>query len=248
MKWLLVVLNFILFSASLNAQQPPSPMEILTQADKIRNPQTDYVMRVDVTRRKSNRKDSVSNYEVMVNGREKTLVLTLSPIDDKGRILLMLGKDLWVHLPNLTKPLHISLGERFKGEISYGDIVRANFTRDYNPRLSKSKEIDGKEYYVLELTANAPDVTYFRVVLWVEEGSYRPLKAEFYAVSGRLLKTCTYGNYRKAAGLIRPTRIVMTDALLKGQNTVIDCHDMELKKVPDKYFTKNYMKMLAMVK
>ena len=129
--------------------------------------------------------------------------------------------------------------------VSNGDIARANFTGVYNPTLTRTEHIEGKTYYVLDLEANALDVTYGRVMLWVEEGTYNPLKAEFYAVSGRLLKTSSYEEFRELAGVIRPTKIVMTDVFIKDQRSVLEYPDIELKSVPDKYFTKAYMKKLA---
>src|SRR2546426_8249064 len=43
--------------------------------------------------------------------------------------------------------------------------------------------------YLLELTSRAPGSTYSRILYWVSKKRFRPLKAEFYAVSGRLMKT-----------------------------------------------------------
>ena len=74
---------------------------------------------------------------------------------------------------------------------------------------------------VLDLAAVDRTVTYARVKYWVGEQDARPLKAEFYALSGRLLKTARYEEFRELAGQVRPTRLVMEDALKKGEVSVL---------------------------
>ena len=97
---------------------------------------------------------------------------------------------------------------------------------------------------VLELTAIDRSVTYHRVLYWVRKSNNWPYKAEFYSLSERLLKTCLYQNFEKAAGRVRPTRLAMQDALRKGEESVLDYADMKLRELPDKIFTKNYLKRL----
>ena len=72
-----------------------------------------------------------------------------------------------------------------------------------------------KNYYVLELTAHKESVTYAKAVLWAERETYWPLKAEFYAVSGRLLKTCSYDTYTMIDQRLRPSQLIMQDPLNK---------------------------------
>ena len=170
------------------------------------------------------------------------MVKTLSPMLERGRVLLMRDKDLWAFLPSVTKPLRISLRERLIGEVANGDLARTDFSGDYTPRLEGYEAIDGGRFYVLNLTANSPDITYGRLRLWVETDTFHPLKAEFYAVSGRLLKTCTYERYRPLAERIRPTQLVMRDPLTQGQESTLTYEQMSVGELPEKYFTKDYMK------
>ena len=46
------------------------------------------------------------------------------------------------------------------------------------------------------------------------------------------------------AGKTRPTRIVMEDALRSGEQSVLDYSAMKLRELPDKMFTKDYLKKL----
>ena len=72
----------------------------------------------------------------------------------------------------------------------------------------------------------------------------RPYRAEFYSLSNRLLKTARYENYQTMLGKPRPTRLVMEDALRKGEESVLEYSGMKLRDLPDKVFTKDYLNKL----
>jgi uncharacterized protein YqfA (UPF0365 family) len=129
-------------------------------------------------------------------------------------------------------------------QVANGDLARANFAGDYNPKILRTETIEGQKYDVLELTAVDRGVTYQRVLYWVDASTSAPYKAEFYSVSNRLLKTCIYGKFEKVLGKLRPTQLVMTDALHEGEKSVLDYTDMTLRDLPDKVFTKDYLKKL----
>jgi len=156
----------------------------------------------------------------------------------------MKGRDLWVFFPRVSQPVRLSLAQRLVGQVSNGDLARANFVGDYTPKLADIQTIDGKSLYVLELTAVDRSVTYQRVRYWVQQNNFWPYKAEFYSLSGRLLKTCQYEEFRKLGGASRPTRLIMTDALNKGEVSTLDYSDLRLRDLPDRVFTKDYLKRL----
>jgi hypothetical protein len=97
---------------------------------------------------------------------------------------------------------------------------------------------------VLELTAVDRGVTYARVMYWVKQANSHPVKAEFYSVSERLLKTCRYENFKALGGRVRPTRLVLQDALKKGEESILDYSDLKLRDLPDRMFTKEYLRRL----
>jgi outer membrane lipoprotein-sorting protein len=170
--------------------------------------------------------------------------MVTEPASERGQIMLMKGRDLWIFLPNVSQPVRLSLAQRLTGQVANGDLARANFSGDYNPRLLRSERIDGENYYVLELSAIDRSVTYQRVVYWVRESNSAPYRAEFYSASNRLLKTCTYEKFDKMLGASRPTRLVMEDALRGGEQSVLEYTAMKLRDLPDKVFTKDYLKRL----
>ena len=234
----------ILFWFPVICMADPSAKAILQKTDEVRSPQLDYKVLVNVTSIKPGRDSKTAKYEVLIKGRNKTLIKTLYPNVDRGTSTLMLNYDLWVFLQTISKPLRISLQQRLFGDVSNGDIARTNFSGDYNPKILRIEDINEKEYYVLELSAKEEKVTYHKVILWVQKDNFHPFKAEFYAVSGRILKTCSYEDYRLVLDRLRPTRLVLDDPLVQGKRSIMKYHDITATDLPNKYFTKSYLKKL----
>jgi len=147
-------------------------------------------------------------------------------------------------MPSVSQPVRLSLAQRLTGQVANGDLARASFAGDYHPTLVGGDTLDGVAAHVLDLAAADRGVTYARVKYWIAEKDARPLQAEFYALSGRLLKTCRYEEFRDLAGRARPTRLVMEDALKKGERSVLEYDTMNLRDLPEKMFTREYLRRL----
>ena len=158
--------------------------------------------------------------------------------------MLMKDRDLWVFMPEVSQPIRIALSQRLTGQVANGDMARANFAGDYHPRLLRTETIGTETYNVLELNAVDRGVTYQKVVYWVSQKDNWPLKAEFYSLSNRLLKTCRYEKYQMMQGRQRPTQLIMEDAMRSGEQSVLEYASMKLRDLPDKVFTKDYLKRL----
>lgn len=230
--------------ALLDAAEDDQAKGIVEKADRIRFPQPGYQVHVTITSSAPGRDAEVREYEIFSKGNDRTVIRTLSPASDKGQVLLMRDRDLWAFLPNISQPIRLSAAQRLTGQVANGDLARANYSGDYVPTIVKTEDIDGESYYVLELKAVDRSVTYDRALYWINKNNGRPFKAEFYALSGRLLKTCRYQNYKETAGSVRPTRLVMEDALIEGAKSTLDYVNLKVKRLPDRMFAKDYMRKL----
>src|SRR5437899_4348191 len=207
---------------------------IVDKADQIRFPRESFQVDVQITNTAPDREPEQKKYRILSKGNDNTLVVTLEPAADKGQVLLMRGRDLWIYMPNLSQPIRLALSQRLTGQVANGDLARANFSGDYTPRLVGTESIDGEPCYVLELSAVDRGVTYHRVKYWVKESDNRPSKAEFYSVSDRLLKVGTYRAFQSLGGKTRPTQVVIEDALRKGEQSVLEYSNLRLRELPDK--------------
>lgn len=239
---------FTLFSVpSIAASEADDTLarSIVEKADQVRFPAEGFEVQVAINSvDQTHGNDEARRYKVLSKGNENTIVMIVEPASERGQIMLMKGRDLWVFLPNVSQPVRLGLGQRLTGQVANGDLARANFAGDYTPKLLRSENLDGQKCYVLELHAAERGVTYGRVMYWVDQADYRPRKAEFYSLSGRLLKTARYQNYQQMLGRMRPTRLLMEDALRDGEQSTMDYSNMKLRELPDKIFTKDYLKRL----
>jgi outer membrane lipoprotein-sorting protein len=246
-----VVAGIAAYAGSALSQTAPSSGDealarsIVEKADQVRFPTEGYQLDVEITAKKHGQQTEPSRkFQILSKGNENTIVRATEPASERGQILLMKGRDLWMYLPSVSQPVRLSLQQRLTGQVANGDLARANFTGDYNPKLLRSETIDGENYHVLELTAVDKGVTYQKVVYWVKQSNSWPHKAEFYSLSNRLLKTCKYEKFQTMVGKLRPARLVMEDALRQGEQSILDYSDMKLRDLPEKTFTKEYLRRL----
>src|SRR5574343_27199 len=245
----LLLLGFGLGAGMGRAEAAPAGDDALARAvvekaDQVRFPAEGFQVDVSITSTRAEQPPEVRKYRVLSKGNSNTVVMVTEPAAERGQIILMKGRDLWVFMPDVSQPVRISLAQRLTGQVANGDLARANFAGDYNSKIVGNEKIGGDNYHVLELTAIDRSVTYQRVVYWVNEKSGWPLKAEFYSLSNRLLKKCSYENFQTSAGRVRPSRLVMEDALRSGEKSVLDYSEMKLRDLPDKLFTKEYLEKL----
>lgn len=245
-KRLAVACATLVLSSFPAAAETPAPDadRLVAAADDIRFPNSDFQVDITIESRHADDSPDVRKYRVLSKGKEDSVVLTIEPASERGQALLMKGRDLWVFLPRVSQPVRLSLAQRLTGQVANGDLARANFSGDYDAEYVRSESLRDEPAHVLDLKANGRGVTYARIQLWVSAQDGRPLRAEFYSVSGRLLKTCSYEDYRKLAGAVRPTRLVMEDALKQGEVSVLSYDDMIPKELPERLFTKDYLKKL----
>ncbi len=137
---LLFALAFLLTCALVCHAAPAAPdaEALLKRSDTFRNGWPSYVVHVKITDYESGRSDEEHLYEVSQKGTDKTYVEFMSP-REKGRHLLMLGDDMWVYLPDTSRPVRITPLERLTGDASNGDVARTNYAVDYTPAYLRTR-------------------------------------------------------------------------------------------------------------
>lgn len=216
---------------------------LVAAADAIRFPTEAFQIQVKVTTSGRSAPD-VHEYQVLQKGHDQSVVRTLSPASEKGQVMLLKGADLWVFMPQVSQPVRLPLSQRLTGQVANGDLARANFAGDYNATLLAEEVVDGKKCAKLELIAARKGVTYQRVLYWVELATKRPVKVEFYTVSKRLMKSGAYADFKDMGGVLRPARLVLTDQLRKGEQSVLEYSGLKKREIPDKVFSKEFLRKL----
>ena len=180
-------------------------------------------------------------------GKERAYMEFTYPARDKGTRFLMIEDEIWMYLPSIEKATKIAghmLRQSMMGsDFSYYDIVEnEKLIESYDVELTGTDTIDGKECYVLELTARVPDVNYYKRKQWVDRELYITRKAELYAKSGKLMKEVTVSAFKKIGRYNFPTSIKMVNKLRQDTYTELLLDNIKLDtEIPDRIFTRAYL-------
>ncbi len=167
----------------------------------------------------------------------KSLLLFLSPRDQKGTALLTFQHDdradeQWLYLPALKRVKKIASNKKsgsFMGsEFSFEDIGGQSI-EDYTYKFIKDEKYEDQDCFVNESFPKDPDSGYTRIRSWIDKTHYRTLKAEFYDRKQSLMKTMTTSGYKQYEGKFwRPEEVTMTNHQTK-RSTVLQHSNIQFK-------------------
>ncbi|MDE2398654.1 MAG: outer membrane lipoprotein-sorting protein [Burkholderiales bacterium] len=232
------------------AQAAPDAQKMLAESDAIRNPSQPFRVTVTLTEfEKGQQVDTttlVSYARTLASGQFASLLRFVQPLRDAGKVMLKNGSDLWFYDPATKSAVRISPQQRLMGQAANGDVVTVNFARDYKATAGaeaplKDGEGHNRNALLLQLAAATPDATYGKIELWVDAASRAPIKARFYADSGRLLKTAYYRKYQSQLGAERPTETVIIDGLEPQAVTIVRLADYAFRDAPISWFQRDYL-------
>lgn len=224
MKQILSLLLIGLLGLTHPAAAAPDAQSILKDSDRARGgglPGIEW--EIKLVSRDGERVDEAQRLWVTA-AADASLAETLEPVRFKGSRLLQVARSMWLTRPGLSKPIPISPRQRMSGQAANGDIAATNYAGDYEAQLNGSETLDGEPCHVLDLSAKHKRATYDRIRYWVSVKRGVGLKAEFYSVSGKLLKSARfdYGNSIEYDGKRTPfvSRMVIRDALVDAETTM----------------------------
>lgn len=208
--------------------------QILTRADEIRNPSVSYRMQVTV----DSTDDGHNAYEIMIGGKDHSIIKTLKPEREVGKNFLMVQENMWAYIPNIGRSVRVSLNQKLSGQASNGDISRMRWQGDYKSRI----ESENSSSWVLFLEANKKGLTYEKIRVWISKANFRPVKAEYLTATEKVLKYVNFSGYRQIAGAIRPTEITIVNAHDKSKKSVLRIQKMWKMDIPESYFAENNLR------
>ncbi len=224
-------------------------VDLLAKADAYRNFKgQSFSFDLKLNSMEPDKKDKVFSLKVEILNSHTSLVIYDKPISERGKALLMAEKNLWFHSPSSRKPIRITPQQRLLGEASNGDVASTDLSGDYIPKLFGSETIDSVDYHILELTAKADSLaTYDHLKLWLRKDNFKPFKADFFAASGKLLKTAYYKRYEKLANLDgkeQLTAILIMNPLVQGKQTLMEYSAFKVIDLSPARFTVNGLRHL----
>ncbi|MBI5889637.1 MAG: outer membrane lipoprotein-sorting protein [Nitrosomonadales bacterium] len=225
---------FVLSLWSMASFAAPDAHSILKDSDQARGGGLPgIVWEIRLQSRDGEKKDEPQR--ILVKAVDDSSVAeTQEPVRFKGSKILQVERSMWMTRPGLSKPIPISPRQRMSGQAANGDIAATNYAGDYEAVMAGTETIDGESCYVLDLSAKHKRATYDKIRYWVSLQRVVGVKAEFYSVSGKLLKTATfdYGNTIEHEGKRIPfiSRMTIRDALIDAETTM-EFGTVKVKKI-----------------
>lgn len=246
---------FLPMSASTQAppsgETRPAAKDVLTASDRARNPDRSFRVTLTIVEYTSNKPRDrtdlvVYSREDKQSGQFDNLVRYAEPPRDAGKLVLLRGANLWFYDPASKASIRISPQQRLSGQASNGDVLTVNLARDYASTIVADESVQdadrqSRDCWHLDMKAATPEAIYNRIEYWVERGTYRSVKGKFYADSGRLLKIAYYHKYEQQLGGMRPTEVILIDAVNSNLATTIGYSDYRYQEIPDAWFQRDYL-------
>jgi outer membrane lipoprotein-sorting protein len=250
-RWLAPCVCVALLGAAATAFGLPDAQALLAASDAVRNPNRPFGVVVSLIEYRNRKQTEANTLQVYSKasergGQYRTLIRFIEPPRDQNKLMLKSGSELWFYDPSSQASIRLSPQQRLLGQAANGDVVTVDLAKEYKAEWVADEEIaDGERVrrscHKLKLAAQSPDVTYHQVEIWIEAGTARPVKALFYAESGRLLKTAYYRKMAPALGRERPTEVVIIDGLDSSWVTVMRYSDYAWREVPDAWLQRDYL-------
>lgn len=211
--------------AAASSGSEPTADELVKRYDQVMSPRTFDGLLLMVAHRQD---DTTRTYKFRALKSEDDKIRTwfFEPASAKGQEMLRVGDNMWVYMPNLKRALRLASRESFQGgDFNNGDVLRVNYQADYSAKLVPAEDAT---QFKLELTAKTKEAAYDSIKLWMSKDKQQPTKAEYYAASGKMLRSAKFEDVKSFHGHERPAHITMRNELASKRFTEMTMLDLKL--------------------
>jgi hypothetical protein len=220
-----------------------SAEEIIEKVDGYRKLSESFALEVKISDYKEDRLKDEAVFMGHFKGNEKSLLLCTKGKNKRMKVL-MKGDYMWVSLAGSRRALRITPMQRLMGQASNGDVAKTAFSIDYAPELVENNQ--EQNMIKMRLKAKRKGATYQQIMLYIDNRHYRPIKAEFFLLSGKHFKTAFYEDFMNIDQHLVVQRIRIRDVIKKGRYTIMEYLDYHQAPVPEKYFNVMYLPKLEL--
>jgi len=166
---------------------------------------------------------------------------TMLTVERKGQENLQ-----YLYLPSVGSPRQIEGSDREKNfvdtDFSNEDLGGSRIS-DYTYNRLPDRKAGTYDCYMIERFPKNKSSKYSKHVVTIDKATMIPIDVQFYAKSGRVVKTMRASNIRQIGGNVRvPMNLQIVD-IEKRHQTVIDISVAQEKNVNRGYFNKNRLNM-----
>jgi len=230
----LVVVVALSFSTTTRAAEPTAA-DLLKRYDAVMSP---VAFEATVTMTAHRDDGSTRTYEMNVqkSGDDKLRSTFLKPTTARGQEMLRSGENMWLYMPNLKRAVRVASRDSFMGgDFNNADVLRPNYVADYDAVLGESGD---PALHLLKLRAKNTSVAYDAIELLMSKKEQLPVRAKYYARSGKLLRSAEFSDVKDMGkGALRPTRIVMQNEIEAARKSEMQWLTLTLKdEIPSQRF------------
>ena len=179
---------------------------------------------------------------------DKLMILFTKPKNEAGKGYLRLDKNLFLYDPTVGKWERRTERERIGGTNSNRqDFDESRLAIEYTPKFVGAEKLGKFDVSHLTLTMKeGVDVAFPTVELYINKDG-NVLKREDKALSGKLLRTTYYPKWNKIyseskkADVFFPAEIRIFDEVEKGNSTLIQIRETDLRPLDANLFTKAWL-------
>ena len=230
-------------SDSLSDEEFQRAKNIVRKSELFRgNIRSDFSFLMNVQEFKNNERQTVTDLKVNVTqDQESSLRNSLATIlsgGNKGNRILQSDTSMWFYKPGTANPLRISPAQRFIGGASYSDVSSTNYTNYYDPIILEEEKIGKTQAYKISLAKIKFGVSYDKLILYVSQKDYRPIKGEFYTRSGKLVKSIYFRKFLPIDNFgIISTEWIIQDNLNSTKHTLLTVSSLKEETLPPSAYT-----------
>ncbi|AEJ60477.1 outer membrane protein involved in lipoprotein sorting [Spirochaeta thermophila DSM 6578] len=162
-------------------------------------------------------------FRFYAKGEEQSLI-EFTSIDEAGQKILRTEDEIYLYYPDAEELIRLqgaALRESVAGsDLSYEDLTGGKELKDkYRVSIEGEETANGRPCYVLVLEAKVKDVAYPRQKLWVDKELFVGWKAQYFALSGKVLKEVEVKEIEEIKGHSIPVHYVFRDMLKRNSST-----------------------------
>lgn len=237
-------------SFAADADKDKLALDLVKELDNRERNSGDYKALVYLEQKEKGKNDLV--YQLVVYRRdadEKLAMLFLQPKTEAGKGYLRLDKNLFMYDPTTGKWERRTERERIGGTGSNRrDYDQMRLSEDYDVSYAEETTLGKFAAHRLKLKAKSgADVAYQVMELWIDKETGNLLKAQEFALSGKLMRTTYYPKWEKmfskskGADIYFPKEIRIFDEVEKDKKTTIVMQQVDLDPLDPNIFTKAWL-------
>ena len=129
----------------------------------------------------------------------KTIVQMREPKKVKGQLILYEKDRIWMYFPNTRRAIRIPPEQTLLGDVDVGALLNVDYRFNHSQKLLDENE---KIYHMEYISSNGT-----RTLMYISKEKLVPLSAEYFAPSGRKIRSAVFSDFTPYNGGLIPTRI-----------------------------------------